>query len=93
LGVGCSGGYFGLRWTRRQEWRRLHKEELHDPYSPNTRRVVESRTKRWEGGYMACMADSKESYRVLVGGGGNLRERDDLDDIGVYRKIILKWIF
>ena len=32
------------------EWRKLHNEELSDPYSlPNTVRVVKSRKVRWVG--------------------------------------------
>ena len=32
------------------EWRRLHNEELNDPYSsPNVMRVIKSRRMRWAG--------------------------------------------
>ena len=34
----------------RGEWRRLHNEELHDPYSsPSILRVIKSRRLRWAG--------------------------------------------
>jgi hypothetical protein len=34
----------------RAEWRRLHNEELNDPYSsPNIVRVIKSRRMRWAG--------------------------------------------
>jgi len=36
------------------------------------------------------MGEGRALYRVLV---GNLRERDRLGDSGVYRSILLRWIF
>jgi len=46
-----------------EEWRKLHNEELNDPYSsPNIVRVVKSRRMRWAG-HVARMG----VYRVLVG--------------------------
>jgi hypothetical protein len=36
------------------------------------------------------MGDSRDAYCVLV---RNLRETDHLDDLGIDRRIILKWAF
>jgi len=49
------------------EWRRLHKEELHDLYSsPNIIRVIKSIRMRWTG-HVSRMGKSTAAYRVLVG--------------------------
>jgi hypothetical protein len=49
------------------EWRRLHNEELYALYfSPNTIRVIKSRTLRWVG-HVACVGLRIYAYRVLVG--------------------------
>jgi hypothetical protein len=49
------------------EWRRLHNEELNDPYtSPNIVRVIKSRRIRWAG-HVARMGEERGAYRVLVG--------------------------
>jgi hypothetical protein len=49
------------------EWRKLHNEELHDPYcSPNIVRVLKSRRIRWVG-YVARIGEKRGVYRVLVG--------------------------
>jgi len=49
------------------EWRKLHNEELNDPYSsPNIVRVIKSRRMRWAG-RVARMWDSRGMQRVLVG--------------------------
>ena len=49
------------------EWRRLHKEELHDLYcSQNIIRVIRSRGMRWAG-HVARMGERRGAYRVLVG--------------------------
>ena len=39
------------------EWRKLHNDELNDPYSsPNIVRVMKSREIRWAG-HVACMRE------------------------------------
>jgi hypothetical protein len=49
------------------EWRKLHKEELHDLYSsPSIVRVIKSRRMRWAG-HVARMGEERGVYRVLVG--------------------------
>jgi len=49
------------------EWRKLHNEELNDRYSsPNIVRVIKLRRMRWAG-HVACMAEWRGMYRVLVG--------------------------
>jgi hypothetical protein len=49
------------------EWRKLHKEELHDLYSsPTIMRVMKSRILRWAG-HVSRMGEGRVVYRVLVG--------------------------
>jgi hypothetical protein len=49
------------------EWRKLHNEELNDPYcSPNIARVLKSRRMRWAG-HVAFMGKRRDVYKVLVG--------------------------
>ena len=49
------------------EWRKLHKEEPDDLYSPpNIIRVIKSRRMRWTG-HVACMGERRGVYRVFVG--------------------------
>ena len=51
----------------REEWRKLHNEELSDLYSlPNIVRVVKSRRMRWAG-LGARMGEGRGVHRVLVG--------------------------
>jgi hypothetical protein len=53
----------GVTW----EWRKLHKEELHDLHcSPNIFRMIKSRRMRWAG-HVARMGERRGVYRVLVG--------------------------
>ena len=41
------------------EWRKLHKEELHDLYcSPSILRVIKLRRMRWEG-HVACVGEGR----------------------------------
>jgi hypothetical protein len=49
-----------------QEWRRLHKEELQDPYSsPNIIRVIKSRRIRWTGN-VGGTRDKRGAYRIWL---------------------------
>ena len=73
-----------------EEWRKLQNEELKDLYSSlNIFRVIKSRRMRWAG-HVARMGEGRGVYSVL---GGNLKERDHLEDPGVNGRIILSWIF
>ena len=57
------------------EWKRLHNEELNDPYSiQNIIQVIKSRRMRWAG-HVACTGDRRGPYRVLVGKPGRPRSR------------------
>ena len=49
------------------EWRKLHNAELHVLYSSsNIIRNLKSRQLRWAG-HVACMGQSRNTYRILVG--------------------------
>ena len=49
------------------EWRKLHNAEVHALYSsPNIIRDLKTRQLRWAG-QVACMEQSRNAYRVLVG--------------------------
>ena len=78
---------FGFEWGEKTGyWRRLHNEELFGLYASNIVGVIKSRIVSWEG------------HVHMVGRGqvhagfwrGNVTERDNFDDQGVDRKIILK---
>jgi hypothetical protein len=43
----------------------------------------------WEG-HVARIGDRKGAYRIWY---GNLRERDNLEDLGIDGRVILKWVF
>ena len=49
------------------KWRKLRNDELHVLYSsPNIIRNLKSRRLKWIG-HVACMEQSRNAYRVLVG--------------------------
>ncbi|KAJ4447854.1 hypothetical protein ANN_09863 [Periplaneta americana] len=55
------------------EWRKLHNAGLHALYySPDIIRNIISRRLRWAG-HVACMGESRNAYRVLVGRSEGIR--------------------
>jgi len=49
------------------EWRKLHNEELNDPYcSPSIVRVIKSRKSKWTG-HVARVDEKRGVYSALVG--------------------------
>jgi hypothetical protein len=69
----------------KEEWRKLHNEELSDLYSsPNIVRVIKSTKMRWAG-HVTRMGRG-EVYRRFWW--GNLRERDLWGDSGLDGRII-----
>jgi hypothetical protein len=58
-------------------------------YLQNIIWVIKSRRMRWAG-HVACMGETRDAYRVLVRKPGG---KNHLEDLGVDRRIILKWIF
>ena len=68
------------------EWRKLDNEELNDLYcSHNIVWLIKLRRMRWAG-HVARIGDTKDAYSVWR---GNLRERDQLEDLGIGGRIIL----
>jgi hypothetical protein len=72
------------------EWRKLHNEELNDPYSlRNIVRVVKSRRMKWAG-HVARMGKEELCTGFWL---GRLRERDHWGDPDADGRIILRGIF
>jgi hypothetical protein len=70
----------------------MHKGELNDTSlycSPNIIRASKSRRMSWAV-HVARVGEMRHAYRLL---GGNLRERNHLEDPGVDGMKMLKWIF
>jgi hypothetical protein len=58
---------FGPEREEDGSWRKLHNDELHNPYSsPNIVRVIKSRRMSWAG-HVARMGKGRGVYRILVG--------------------------
>ena len=87
--TGCCGGIFGPKRDEvTREWRKLHKEELYDLYSPNIFRVFKSRRIRWAGLEHAWWR--REVHTRFWR--GDLKGGDHLEDPGLEGRIILRWI-
>jgi len=72
----------------REEWRKLHIEEISDLYcSQNFVRVMKSRRMRWFE-HVAQTGARKVVFRILV---VNLRHGNQLEDRGVDGSTILSW--
>ena len=69
------------------EWRKLHNWELNDLYSSSNIIQVIKWRKMKSAEHVARMGETRGAYRVLV------RERDHLEDPGIDRRLILRWIF
>jgi hypothetical protein len=74
----------------RGEWRRLCNWELHDLYS-SPHIIWWPNQTGWDGMDMWHPWATKELHAGLWW--GNLRERDNVEDLGVDGRIILKWVF
>jgi len=74
-----------------REWKKLHIEKLNDLYSLTSIVRVIKIEKNEMGG--ACSTYRGEERYVQGFGGGNLRERDHLEDPGVDGRIIFRRIF
>jgi hypothetical protein len=73
------------------EWRRLHNEGLYDLYSPlSIIQVINSSSVRC---IEACTMNGGDERCIQGFGGGNLRGRDQVGDLGIDRRIILEWNF
>jgi hypothetical protein len=54
-------------WTFIFDWRKLHNEDLHNPYDlPNILRMIKSRGMKWAG-HVARMGANMNSHGILVG--------------------------
>jgi hypothetical protein len=79
---------FGPKREEDGSWRKLHNDELHDPYSsPNIVRVIKSRRIRWAG-HVARMGKQRGVYRVLF---GRPEGNSHYEDQGVGGRITLRW--
>jgi len=71
-------------------WRKLHNKEPNNLYSsPNIIREIKLRRMRWAG-HVALWGRKEVPTEFWC---GNLRERDHLEDPGLYEGIILRCIF
>jgi hypothetical protein len=77
-----SKGHGSERVKATGAWRRFYNEELHDLHpSQSFVRVIKSRSIRWAE-HLVPMRDRKVQKGIW---GGNLKEGDHLEDLGVRR--------
>jgi hypothetical protein len=69
---------------------KLHSKQLHNVYhSTNNIRMKKSGGRMKWARYVARMREPRDVYRILVG--NNCKEEENLEDVYVDRRIILKW--
>jgi hypothetical protein len=79
---------FGPKREEDGSWRKWHNDELHTLYfSPNIVRVIKSRSMRCTG-HVARMGRGEVFRGFRLRG---LKARDHWEDLGVGRRITLKW--
>jgi hypothetical protein len=79
---------FGPKRDENGSWRKLHNDELHSLYySPNIVKVIKSRWMRWVG-YVARKGTGETFTGFWLGG---TKRIDHCEDIGVGRRITLRW--
>jgi hypothetical protein len=70
------------------EWRKLNNEQLHNLYSsPNIIRQINSKRLRWTG-HVARVGEERNCTRFWW---ESPKERDDSEDRGVDRRLLLKY--
>ena len=75
-----------LREELTRGWRNLHKKKLHSLYSsPNITRLSEG-TRKGGGGVWNVKTRTKMHTKFWL---GNMKEKDHVEDPGIYRRIIL----
>jgi hypothetical protein len=71
-------------------WRDLHNEEFHDThFSPNIIKIIKLKIMR-RTGHVARMGEMENTHTQPFL--ENLKVRDHFADIGVDRRILLKWL-
>jgi hypothetical protein len=79
---------FGPKREEDGSWRKLHNDELDNPYfSPNIVRVIKSRKMRWAG-HVARMGEGEVFIGFLL---GNSKGKDHWEDLVVGGRITLSW--
>jgi hypothetical protein len=75
-----------LKGEKDESWRKVHNDELHNLYSsPNIVMVIKSRRMRWAG-HVERMGEAFTGFWL-----GGLKGRDYWKDLGIGRKITLRW--
>jgi hypothetical protein len=74
------------------EWRKLHNEQLHHLFcSPYIIYVIRTQRMRWVG-HVTCVGGRGGQLHTAGFCCKNLKGRDHLENVGIDRIIILKWI-
>jgi hypothetical protein len=80
---------FGNEYTVGGGWKKIVRWKLLDSHpSPNATGVNRPTKVRAEG-HVVCLDEKTSAHRYFV---GNLKEKDQLEDLGVNRRMKIKWI-